>query len=939
MSEEPPIRVLLVEDSPTDVLLAEEALASKRFRMQSTERLGDALKLLSTREYDVVLLDLGLPDSQGLGTLRTLRRDHPDIAIVVLTGRDDEELALQALKEGAQDYLVKGQKENEALGRAIRYAIERREAEEARQERAAISSVNADVGLAFTTGGALPDMLQRCADSMVRNLGGAFARIWTLNRPENVLELVASAGMYTHIDGPHARVPVGKYKIGLIAEERKPHLTNNVAVDPRISDPEWAKREGMVAFAGYPLVLEDRLVGVMGMFARRPLSDTTIEAMASVANQIALGIERKLKEEALSASEALLTELTAHVHQVLWVIDARESKVLYVSPAYEPMWGRSCQSLIDNPRSYMEGIHPLDYDMMLRANADMFRTGYIDVETRVQRPEGSVRWVWIRGYPVLEQGQIVRLVGVIEDITEKRQLASERDALLARLQLHIERLPLAYILMDAEFHIIDWNPCAERIFGFSKDEILGNGPPFEKFVPPSFQQSGEELLTRIRSGDMQAHSTNDNLTKDGRTIACDWFNTPLLDDNGNFTGLLCLAQDVTARKAMESQLQQAQKMEVVGHLAGGVAHDFNNLLAVILGCCQFLENDATLTADSHELVEEIYKAGTRAAALTKQLLAFSRRQILQPKLLNLNEVVTETVVMLDRLIGEDIELKTNLYARLWPVKVDAGQMNQVIMNLAVNARDAMREGGTLIIQTTNTELDESYAQCHPQVKAGPYVSLAITDTGCGMDEQTKARMFEPFFTTKETGKGTGLGLATVFGIVKQSGGHVTVYSEIGKGTTFRVYLPKEETATDAGREKKSPPAPPRGTETVLVVEDEKMMRNLACRTLQSQGYMVLSARDGENAIEVYKLHTGSIQLVLTDVVMPKMGGRQLYDQLRALQPDLKVLFMSGYTDDAVLRHGVLEAETNFIEKPFTYAALASAVRKVLDSPSLTEQAS
>jgi CheY-like chemotaxis protein len=312
------------------------------------------------------------------------------------------------------------------------------------------------------------------------------------------------------------------------------------------------------------------------------------------------------------------------------------------------------------------------------------------------------------------------------------------------------------------------------------------------------------------------------------------------------------------------------------------------------------------------------------------LLAFSRQQILQPKLLNLNEVVSETVTMLDRLIGEDIALKTNLNARLWPVKVDAGQMNQVLMNLAVNARDAMTDGGMLTLATANIELDEAYAQTYREVKAGPYVMLSISDTGCGMDEKTKARIFEPFFTTKGTGKGTGLGLATVFGIVKQSGGHITVYSEVGKGTTFKIYLPKDETSVESTTPKKTPPALPRGTETILVVEDEDMMRNLACRILQAQGYTILQAQNGDEALQVYEQHQGSIHLILTDVIMPKMGGRQLYDRLHAVQSDLKVLFMSGYTDDAVLRHGVLEADTNFIEKPFTYASLAKTVREILD---------
>jgi two-component system, cell cycle sensor histidine kinase and response regulator CckA len=640
--------------------------------------------------------------------------------------------------------------------------------------------------------------------------------------------------------------------------------------------------------------------------------------------------EQRLAQKRLQEGQERFQELTEHIDQVLWVIDVKESSVLYVSRGYEQMWGRSCQSLFENPTSYMQGIHPLDQEMMIAENATMFKTGQIDVECRVLRPDESVRWVWIRGYPILEQGQIVRIVGAFEDITEKKRLAMERDALLSRIKLHIERMPLAYVLFDENMRIIDWNPAAERIFGYSKEEMQGEGPPYEKIVPGSFRATGEEILSRIRSGDMKANSMNENLTKDGRTITCRWFNTPLMDDSGQFVGFLCLAEDVTERKTLEAQFQHSQKMEVVGHLAGGVAHDFNNLLAVILGCCGFLENDATLKRDSRDLVEDIYKAANRAATLTGQLLAFSRQQILQPTVLVLNEVVTEAVAMLERLIGENIALRTGLDARLRPVKVDAGQMTQVIMNLALNARDAMPEGGLLTIETANRELDETYARAHRNVKAGSYVVVSISDTGCGMDEQTKGRMFEPFFTTKGAGKGTGLGLATVFGIVKQSGGHITAYSEVGKGTTFKVYLPAHETPTQSKIEKKLQPALPRGSETVLLVEDEEVIRNLLCRILESQGYTLLQAGNGDDALPTYEGHQGPIHLILTDVVMPKMGGRQLYDRLRARQPDLKVLYMSGYTDDAVIRHGVLEVETNFIEKPFTYAAMATKVRAILD---------
>ena len=399
-------------------------------------------------------------------------------------------------------------------------------------------------------------------------------------------------------------------------------------------------------------------------------------------------------------------------------------------------------------------------------------------------------------------------------------------------------------------------------------------------------------------------------------------------DNGEPT-MQVIVHDILERKQLKAQRRQAQKMEITGQLAGGIAHDFNNLLAVILGCCECIENGQALSHDHQELVQEIFKAGNKAAVLTRQLLAYSRQQVLQSSVLNLNEIVIETGNMLGRLIGEDIALTTNLFSRLWSVKVDSGQIQQVIMNLAVNARDAMPQGGKLTIETANVELDENYTHTYPDVRPGSYAVLSVSDSGCGMDEKTKARIFEPFFTTKEVGKGTGLGLATVFGIVKQSGGHITVYSEPGRGSVFKVYLPKVEKEAAVSSEPRRPAAA-RGTETVLVVEDEDGVRNLACRILRSQGYTVLEARNGKEALATFRDHESEIELVLTDVVMPEMGGRHLQEHLLAAQPNLAVLFMSGYTDDAIVRHGVLESEANFIQKPFSYAALANAVRKVLD---------
>jgi CheY-like chemotaxis protein len=372
-------------------------------------------------------------------------------------------------------------------------------------------------------------------------------------------------------------------------------------------------------------------------------------------------------------------------------------------------------------------------------------------------------------------------------------------------------------------------------------------------------------------------------------------------------------------------------MESVGTLAGGVAHDFNNILTVILGCAEILTVRFPATDPSYQTVEEIRQAANRAAGLTRQLLAFSRKQILQPKVIGINSIVTEMDRMLRRLIGEDIDIVTVLEDGLWNVKADPGQIEQVVMNLAVNARDAMPGGGKLTIETSNVVLSEEFSQRHHPVTPGVYVMLAISDTGEGMDEKTASKIFEPFFTTKEQGKGTGLGLSTVYGIVKQSGGFIWVYSEIGKGSTFRVYFPRTEVSGDV-RDKTVPPVEDlRGEKTILLVEDDESIRRLAAGILGLYGYTVVPAGDGEEALRLAGAHEGEISLLLTDVVMPRMGGRELYDRIRQQRPEIKVLYMSGYTDNAIVHQGVLDQGTAFLQKPYSPTSLAKKVREVLEA--------
>lgn len=380
----------------------------------------------------------------------------------------------------------------------------------------------------------------------------------------------------------------------------------------------------------------------------------------------------------------------------------------------------------------------------------------------------------------------------------------------------------------------------------------------------------------------------------------------------------------------EEQRRQMQKLEAIGRLAGGVAHDFNNLLTVILSYGEFMLDETEDRPAMRANVEEIVRAGRRAADLTRQLLAFSRRQVLALRVLDLNQSVHGVVRMLERLLGEHVQLKVGLESGLGCVHADPGQIEQVIVNLAINARDAMPHGGTLSIATSNVTIEPDYAKDHIEVQPGPYVMLSVSDTGHGMDKETRARIFEPFFTTKEIGKGTGLGLATVFGIVKQSGGHIWVYSELGSGTTFKVYLPRVE---PSGIPATAPPVGPQssGSETILVVEDEDAIRAIACRVLDQAGYRVLSANSPVQALEMVRAAREPIDLLLTDVVLPQLNGRELAQRIEELRPGIRLLFMSGYTDDAILVHGVLDEGVHFIQKPLTPGALCSKVREVLDT--------
>lgn len=551
---------------------------------------------------------------------------------------------------------------------------------------------------------------------------------------------------------------------------------------------------------------------------------------------------------------------------------------------------------------------------------------------RHRKKNGELIDVEICSSEIHVDGRLLRLA-VANDITERLRAEERFRHQLAITESITNHMADGLCLLDAVGRFIYLNPAAEEILGWQETELAGrdvhDAIHFQHADGEYFPREECPLLKGLLAGTCLTNLDEVFTRKDGSRINVRFSLAPIVTE-GQITGGVLTFQDLTVRQGLQEQLRQSQKMDAFGRLAGGVAHDFNNMLAVINGYSEFLLNQIEPGSTLHSALQEIARAGERAAGLTRQLLAFSRKQVLEPRVLDLHQVVTSTEKMLRRLIGEDIELRTLADPQLTRVKADPGQIEQVLLNLAVNSRDAMPQGGHITFELRNVELDDAYVCQHPDAKVGPHVMLVVSDTGSGIQEAHLAQIFEPFFTTKPPGQGTGLGLATVFGIIKQSGGHLTVQSRVGYGTTFQIYLP----AVEAVEKTEAVPEGTllRGSETVLVVEDEDMVRGLVSNVLQMQGFTVLAAANGQEAIAQVQTHPGPIHLLLTDVVMPGgMSGRVIAEKLMEFRPHLRVLFMSGYTDDAVVRHGIFEAQTPFIQKPFTPVALARKVRALLDT--------
>jgi PAS domain S-box-containing protein len=634
--------------------------------------------------------------------------------------------------------------------------------------------------------------------------------------------------------------------------------------------------------------------------------------------------ERKRVEGALRESEERFRQIAENIRKVFWLTDPAKNEVLYVSPAYETIWQRDRAALLASPRAWLDAVHPEDRGRVEQAAVAQASGEYAE-EYRIVRPDGSIRWISDRAFVVPgEDGEVSRIAGLAEDITDRKRVADELRESERRFSDMLANLNLVSLMLDRDARITYCNDYLLRLSGWTREDVIGRSW-FDLFLPPGEGNMGEEFLSLLRDLPAARHHENEILTRAGGRRMIRWNNSVLRSATGEVVGTASIGEDVTEQRRTEEQLRQAQKMEAVGRLAGGVAHDFNNSLGVILGYTELLLRKAG-EAERGKL-EQIRKATERAAGLTRQLLAFSRKQVVDPKVLDLNALLSDLEKMLGRLIGEDIDLVIVAGDDLGQVRADPGQVEQVVMNLCVNARDAMPGGGRLRVETANAEVDATDRTGQEPMAAGRYVVLTVSDGGCGMGKEVLSRIFEPFFTTKQPGKGTGLGLAMVYGIVRQAGGYVWVDSEPGSGTSFRIYLPRidESPAVDA----REAPMPERGWETILLVEDDDSLRAIAREVLEEHGYRVLEARGPDEAIEIARRHAEPIHLLVTDVVMPGMNGRALAETLVAASPALRTLYMSGYTDDAIAHSGVLESGTLLLEKPFRTVTLLARVRAAL----------
>jgi PAS domain S-box-containing protein len=906
------IKVLLVEDDEDDFIITRDLfgeMRSQRFTLDWMKTFDTGLQAMTLNQHDVCLVDYRLGARNGVDLLRAALERGCQAPVILLTGAGEHEIDLEAMRAGAADYLVKTELQAKSLERSIRYALQRKRAAAlAAFEQARLAAFGADIGLALTRPDRLDAIMDRCARAMSQYLNAAVAQITTLKEGSRNLQSLAIAGPLA--DNPELRSALQAFEPDFeTLHQGKPVVVKQIAADTTHPLEEIIKREGIASWAACPLLLEDKLVGLMSIFCEHPLQDQIALEMGSVGHGIALCIERNRSKEALGASESKYRTVVESIQEVIFQLD-EFGNWTFLNPAWTAVTGFDVATTLNT--FFLEYIYQDDraHNQEIFLNFVERKLEYCRYETRFLTKNGKIRWVEVYSQIMLgSEGRISGISGSLTDITERKVAEIQIQKLAAFPRVN----PNPVLEFSADGSLSYANDAALQMAkALGREEVLSILPTNQKDLVVDCLRQGQNRL-------------REEVQINGHTLTWSFFPVP------SSQVVHCYGVDVTDVLNLEAQLRHAQKLESVGQLAAGIAHDFNNILTIIQGYADCLLARAAQDKAASSALKQIGNAARRAASLTRQLLTFSRKQIIQTKVLDLNGVLQNLYNMLPRLLGEDIILETVYAKNLARIEADTGMIEQVVMNLAVNSRDAMPKGGKLTISTSLVQVQQEHAVRNPDARAGNFCCLTVSDTGCGMDFKTLDRIFEPFFTTKEVGKGTGLGLATVYGIVKQHEGWIEVASEVGAGTTFKIYFPAVlqaeappvETAGDAVTING-------GKETILLVEDESMLRELAREILESYHYRVVEAHSGVDALRKWDEHNGKIDLLLSDMVMPEgLNGKELAEQLQRRKPTLPVILSSGYSAESLGKE-LGEGSLAFLPKPFLPQQLAQLVRQCLD---------
>ena len=790
-----------------------------------------------------------------------------------------------------------------------------------------------------------PSLMTAICDLAVAHGGYRLAWVGVADpAPDRAVRPVAGAGpaaAYVEgLDVSWADDERGQGPTGTAVRTGQPRVVHDLMTDPAFG-PWRARAQAftLASAAALPLRHDGVMLGALSLYADRvdAFDAAELKLLQELADSLAFGLaalrqrlERDAAQRALADKSALLARAEAVSHLGSWRLELASGRVICSDEVYAIVGVDRADFVHDIRAGLAQLVHPEDRPaataLIVAALADGTPR---PLTCRLLRPDGQVRWVHAAGEAVRgADGRVVALTGYLQDITERRRIEDG----LRQTSMAVEQSPVAIEVTGIDGTIEYVNPWFTRVTGYTAAEAVGQHARLLKSGQVPTERYAE-LWATITAGQVWEGELH-NRRKDGTLFWEHATISPLRNAAGEVTHYVAVKEDITARKAadaaralLQAELAQAQKLESVGRLAGGVAHDFNNMLGAILGLTELVMLDLGPGHASYADLVDIRSAAQRSADLTRQLLSFARRQPIRPQVMDLNDAVGGMLKLLRRLIGEDIELAWHPALALWPVEVDPSQIDQILANLAVNARDAIAGVGRLTLATANVEVDAAHVARTPGARPGAYVRLTVADTGCGMDADVLAHMFEPFFTTKEPGKGTGLGAATVYGIVKQNDGFIEVTSAPGQGTTFAIYLPR--TAPAVAAEAAVAARPVGGAETVLVVEDEQLVLDLTATMLERLGYAVLAARSGREAIAIAQEHPWPIDLVVTDVVMPDLNGRELYAEVAKLRPGVGVLYVSGYSAEVLAPRGVSPSDVQFLQKPFAFAELAERVRAAL----------